>query len=105
VSSSSRIRILGAVALVAAWAILLAVTASPAVLLFAAPFFMLSGLLAVGENPGAGLIERVSRLASVRRRPAADPMRGCSRLAGPKLLRYDLISSSLAGRAPPFSRV
>jgi hypothetical protein len=105
VSSTARIRILGALTLVAAWALLLALTASPALLLFAAPFFMLAGLLAAGEQPGVDLIERIVRLASDRHRPAGRSMPAFARIARPGMLRYDLISSNLAGRAPPLRRV
>lgn len=91
-------------ALVVAWAVLLALTASPALLLFAAPFFLLTGFLIAGESPGADLIERVARMASVRHRPAAGSIAAFARSDGPGLLRHDLISSNLAGRAPPLRR-
>jgi hypothetical protein len=89
------------VALMAAWTLLLALAASPLVLLFAAPFFLLSGLLAAGRHPGAGLIERVARLASVKYRMSCDRISTPVFTAGSRLLHYDLIALNLAGRAPP----
>jgi hypothetical protein len=101
VTPKARIRILGAVALVTAWVFLLALTGSPVVLLFAAPFFMLAGLLASGEHPGAELIAQVARLASVRRLAASVRVPGSSLPDGFRLLSREPISSNLAGRAPP----
>jgi len=102
---NARIPILGAVALLMAWAVLLALTASPTALLFAAPFFMLAGLLLTGGHPGADLIERVARFASLRRSSTFGSVPDFGWVTGFRLLRNDLISVNLAGRAPPFRPV
>ena len=96
--------LLVAVALLAAWVLLLALTASPAALLFASPFFMLFGLLVAGRHPGAGLIERVARLASIRRRSTLSSSHCFARVKGFRWSGDDLIAMNLAGRAPPFQR-
>lgn len=105
VTLNARIRILGTVALVAAWVLVLALTGSPAVLLFAAPFFVLAGLLASGEKTGAELIAKVVRLATARRRPGSDRVRGLRLPAGFRMISPEPISSNLAGRAPPLRLV
>jgi hypothetical protein len=101
VTPKARIRILGTVALVAAWVLVLALTGSPAALLFAAPFFMLAVLLSSGETPGAELIARVLQLAPVKRRAVSDRGSRLSLPAGFRPLSPEPISSNLAGRAPP----
>jgi len=104
VNSNARIRILGALSLIAVWVLLLALTGSLGVLLFTAPFFMIAGILATGEHPGADLIERVARLAAVSGRPASDPTPAFGWIHSSRSRLSDLISSNLAGRAPPLSR-
>jgi hypothetical protein len=87
------------------WALCLALTGSPEVLLFTAPVFLLAAPLALGRYLGEELVAAIGRKARSRRVKSDRAVPVAFRDSRFSFDGSLLIASNLAGRAPPATSV
>ncbi|MGK2955618.1 MAG: hypothetical protein ACSLFI_08130 [Solirubrobacterales bacterium] len=94
-------RMAGLLLVAVGWALCLALTGSPEVLLFTAPVFLLAAPLAFGRYVGEDLIKAAGHRARTRRPKSAGAIPVRISEFGHSPISSLLIASNLAGRAPP----